>query len=126
MSTTEKLAKALREILGEPDRTLEQRRDRWARAREAIAAHEADKQRESEDERRTFERAYEQICLGPWAGTMEMAWQVWQAGRASAQAVPSADALAQFIRTTDGAHSLGAGALAEKICEWLAAAPKGD
>lgn len=30
------------------------------------------------------------------------------------------DALAQFIRKIDGNNSLGAGALAERICEWLA------
>ncbi|HDS1721455.1 hypothetical protein NPS53_08100 [Pseudomonas putida] len=29
------------------------------------------------------------------------------------------DALAQFIRQIDGNNSMGAGALAEKICEWL-------
>lgn len=40
---------------------------------------------------------------------------------------PSAvDALAQFIRTVDGDHSLGAGALAEKICEWQSRQPVSD
>ncbi len=38
-------------------------------------------------------------------------------------AVPDVDALAQFIRMTDGAHQMGAGALAERICEWLRSAP---
>lgn len=44
-----------------------------------------------------------------------------------AQNVPSApdvDALAQFIREIDGKHQLGAGALAERIVEWLAAVPE--
>ena len=36
--------------------------------------------------------------------------------------VPAVDALAQFIREIDGAHRLGAGVLAERIVEWLAAA----
>lgn len=39
------------------------------------------------------------------------------------QAVPQVDRLAQIIRTVDGANALGAGALAEKIAEALAAAP---
>jgi len=39
------------------------------------------------------------------------------------QAVPQVDRLAQIIRTVDGSHTLGAGALAEKIVESLAAAP---
>lgn len=30
------------------------------------------------------------------------------------------DSLAQFIRRVDGGNTMGAGALAEKICEWLA------
>ena len=34
------------------------------------------------------------------------------------------DALAQFIREIDGDNRLGAGALAERIVEWLAAAPE--
>jgi hypothetical protein len=38
--------------------------------------------------------------------------------------VPKVDALAQFIREIDGRHELGAGALAERIVEWLAASPK--
>ena len=33
--------------------------------------------------------------------------------------VPDIDALAQFIREVDGNHRMEAGALAEKICEWL-------
>jgi hypothetical protein len=37
-------------------------------------------------------------------------------------AVPDVDALAQFIRMTDGAHQMGSGALAERICEWLRSA----
>lgn len=41
-----------------------------------------------------------------------------------APSVPKVDALAQFIREIDGRHELGAGALAERIVEWLAAAPK--
>lgn len=38
--------------------------------------------------------------------------------------VPDADELAHFIRRIDGAHGLGASALAEKIVDWLAAAPE--
>ena len=38
-----------------------------------------------------------------------------------APSVPDVDALAQFIREIDGAHQLGAGVLAERIVEWLAA-----
>ena len=41
-----------------------------------------------------------------------------------APSVPDVDALAQFIREIDGKHQLGAGALAERIVEWLAAAPE--
>ena len=41
-----------------------------------------------------------------------------------AQSVPDVDALAQFIREIDGKHQLGAGALAERIVEWLAADPE--
>ena len=41
-----------------------------------------------------------------------------------AQSVPDVDALAQLIREIDGKHQLGAGALAERIVEWLAAAPE--
>ena len=43
---------------------------------------------------------------------------------APAPSVPDVDALAQFIREIDGAHRLGAGVLAERIVEWLAAAPE--
>lgn len=43
-----------------------------------------------------------------------------------AQNVPDVDALAQFIREIDGKHRLGAGALAERIVEWLAAAPEAN
>lgn len=38
-----------------------------------------------------------------------------------AQAVPDVDALAQYIRSIDGQNSLGAGALAERIVEWMEA-----
>lgn len=41
-----------------------------------------------------------------------------------APSVPGVDALAQFIREIDGDNRLGAGALAERIVEWLAAAPE--
>ena len=41
-----------------------------------------------------------------------------------APSVPDADELAHFIRRIDGAHGLGASALAEKIVDWLAAAPE--
>lgn len=43
-------------------------------------------------------------------------------GAQPAPSVPDVDALAQFIREIDGKHQLGAGALAERIVEWLAAA----
>lgn len=36
--------------------------------------------------------------------------------------VPQVDDLAQFIRQIDGNHTMGAGAMAERICEWLTAA----
>lgn len=39
------------------------------------------------------------------------------------QRVPDVDALSNFIREIDGAHRFGAGALAERICEWLASTP---
>lgn len=41
-----------------------------------------------------------------------------------APSVPDVDALAQFIREVDGSHQLGAGVLAERIAEWLKAAPE--
>ena len=41
-----------------------------------------------------------------------------------APSVPDADELAHFIRRIDGAHDLGASDLAEKIVDWLAAAPE--
>ena len=41
-----------------------------------------------------------------------------------APSMPDVDALAQFIREVDGSHQLGAGALAERIVEWLAAVPE--
>lgn len=42
--------------------------------------------------------------------------------RAHPAPLPQVDELAQFIRQIDGDHRMGAGALAEHICEWLAAA----
>ena len=47
----------------------------------------------------------------------------WQSTRLSG-GVPDVDDLAQFIRQIDGNHRMGAGALAEHICEWLTAAPQ--
>lgn len=105
-TTTEKLAQSLREILGEPDRTLEQRRDRWARAREALAAHEAAQAQAVEDERGAFEhfvseggkfpgcsdRCVDGEYRNPFSQTSRRAWCAalsWVAGRASAQAVPA-------------------------------------
>jgi len=41
-----------------------------------------------------------------------------------APTVPDVDALAQFIREIDGKHQMGAGVMAERIVEWLAAAPE--
>ena len=59
---------------------------------EALAAHEADKQRESVDEREAFE-AWVEREAGPGADQDNRAGWVaclnWQAGRASAQAVPA-------------------------------------
>lgn len=37
--------------------------------------------------------------------------------------VPDVDELAQFIRRIDGSNSMGAGALAEQICEWQCGTP---
>jgi hypothetical protein len=50
-------------------------------------------------------------------------WECWQKARAArpAPVVPDVDDLANFIRHTDGNHKMGAGALAERICDWLAA-----
>lgn len=45
-------------------------------------------------------------------------------GAQPAPSVPDVDALAQFIRDADGSHQLGAGVLAERIAEWLKAAPE--
>ena len=45
-------------------------------------------------------------------------------GAQPAPSAPDVDALAQFIREIDGKHQLGAGALAERIVEWLAAVPE--
>ena len=42
---------------------------------------------------------------------------------AEAQGVPSVDEIAQFIRAADGAHQMGAGALAERLHAWLAPQP---
>lgn len=41
--------------------------------------------------------------------------------QASAIMQPDVDDLANFIRAIDGNHKMGAGALAESICAWLAA-----
>jgi hypothetical protein len=107
MSTTEKLAKALlacREALKAYN--LE---GTWAdtEAEEALAAHEADKQRESVDEREAFE-AWVEREAGPGADQDNRAGWVaclnWQAGRASAQAVP-ADQPAVQQRTQHDADS---------------------
>ena len=66
-----------------------------------------------------------------WRGPRETpqteaaAWEAWQA-RAAVQAnVPDVDALAQFIRRVDGNHQMGAGLLAQNICDWLSAIQKG-
>ena len=47
-------------------------------------------------------------------------------GAQPAPSVPDVDALAQFIREVDGSHQLGAGVLAERIAEWLKAAPEAN
>lgn len=41
--------------------------------------------------------------------------------RKSFRVLPDVDELSNFIRRVDGNHDMGAGALAEKICEWLRA-----
>lgn len=38
--------------------------------------------------------------------------------------VPDVDSLANFIREVDGSNNMGAGRIAEHICEWLAASPQ--
>lgn len=43
--------------------------------------------------------------------------------RASEGRAPEIDDLAQFIRQIDGNHTMGAGVMAERICDWLTAAP---
>lgn len=48
----------------------------------------------------------------------QIAWEAWQA------ACPDVDDLAQHIRRVDGQNAMGAGALAESICEWLQSTPK--
>lgn len=40
-------------------------------------------------------------------------------GNHAAAMAPDVDALAQFIRQVDGKHTMGAGALAQHICDWL-------
>ncbi len=49
--------------------------------------------------------------------------QTKQAEPVIVRVLPSVDDLAQFIRQIDGKHSMGAGTLAEHICEWLSALP---
>jgi hypothetical protein len=58
------------------------------------------------------------------AVAVEVATKAIAAGAAPAPApsVPDVDALAQFIRKIDGNNCCGAGDLAERIVEWLAAA----
>lgn len=53
----------------------------------------------------------EQLKPCPFCGAQQQA----------ASASPDVGALAQFIRSIDGWHSMGAGVLAEHICEWFAA-----
>ena len=63
--------------------------------------------------------------LRPWNySTMNMKPLYLAPGAQPAPSVPDVDALTQFIREIDGKHQLGAGALAERIVEWLAAAPE--
>jgi hypothetical protein len=146
MSTTEKLAKALlacREALKAYN--LE---GTWAdtEAEEALAAHEADKQRESGDEREAFE-AWVEREAGPGADQDNRAGWVaclnWQAGRASAQAVPagmvlvskrSIEALNEWAGDSqfypNQPESKLVNPLMHRVMQetdaWLAAAPKGD
>lgn len=60
--------------------------------------------------------------------TAEDMFDRWQAAQQAAQAPegPDVDDLAQFIRQIDGNHTMGAGALAERIVEWLAARPQAE
>jgi hypothetical protein len=59
--------------------------------------------------------------LGQYRAALLKAAEAPQAQPAAA--VPDIDALAQFIRKVDGTHHMGAGALAERIVEWLLATP---
>ncbi len=115
-------------------------------AREALAAHEADKQRESVDERGAFE-AWVEREAGPGAYQDNRAGWVaclnWQAGRASAQAVPagmvlvskrSIEALNEWAGDSqfypNQPESKLVNPLMHRVMQetdaWLAAAPKGD
>ena len=61
------------------------------------------------------------------SATWAAAWKAAKRHEAQAQPAPSGldvDTLAQFIRKVDGAHQLGAVMLAERIADWLAAAPE--
>lgn len=46
-----------------------------------------------------------------------------QKARSLPAAVPDVDGLSNFIRQVDGDNKMGAGALAERICDWISAAP---
>ena len=68
-------------------------------------------------------REQQEINLSDSAVQKQLAalWGYVPAEAQPAPSVPDVDALAQFIREIDGAHQLGAGVLAERIVEWLAA-----
>jgi hypothetical protein len=148
MSTTEKLAKCLSDYIA--DYNSEDGMygaKRYVQVfQEALAAHEADKQRESGDEREAFE-AWVEREAGPGADQDNRAGWVaclnWQAGRASAQAVPagmvlvskrSIEALNEWAGDSqfypNQPESKLVNPLMHRVMQetdaWLAAAPKGD
>ena len=115
MSTTDKMAQALEPFVlansSEEYVTLIVRSSDITKARQALAAHEADKAPASEDERVAFE--VEASILGYQLETYgdgdyisfstHKCWRMWQAraGRASAQAVPDGMVLVpvEFVGT---------------------------
>ncbi|MCP5353324.1 MAG: hypothetical protein H6926_09095 [Chromatiales bacterium] len=73
----------------------------------------------AEDHIKDFTQAYADI--GEPVGEITTVPLYALPGAQPAPSAPDVDALAQFIREIDGAHQLGAGVLAERIVEWLAA-----
>ena len=77
----------------------------------------------------TQERVGFEAWLGikPCGAAHDLAYEAFKAGaawqRTQAAGVPDCNQLSNFIRSVNGNNRMGAGALAEQICEWLAAAP---